>query len=285
MSSNTLTNKKQECVELRRKSLLLLLFLMTGIFAFSEEKGSTLELVLVKGGSYTMGSKSGDEKPMHNVTLDSFFIGKYEVTQKQYEAIMKYNPAKFIDENNPVEQTSWYDAIVFCNELSKMEGLEPYYEITVKEKQPNGNISNADVSVKGGKGYRLPTEAEWEYAARGGAESKGYKYSGSNAVTEVAWVFPGADGKTHNIGTKAPNELGIYDMSGNVLEYCQDWYGAAYYGASPEKAPSGPETGTEKVERGGCWSDNATSAKVTFRGYGMPLNSYSVLGFRIARTE
>ena len=165
-------------------------------------------MIFVEGGTFQMGSNNGDsdEKPVHRVTVSDFYIGKYEVTQKEWYEVMGNNPSRFKGRNLPVEEVSWYDAVEFCNKKSKAEGLTPCY--TGSRKNTKCNFS--------ANGYRLPTEAEWAYAARGGIKSKGYKYSGSNTIGDVAWYISNSGSKTHTVGTKKANELGIYDMTGNV---------------------------------------------------------------------
>lgn len=191
-------------------------------------------MVRVQGGSFKMGCTpeqgkdcDGDEIPVHEVTLSSYHIGKFEVTQEEWKAVMGSNPSHFKDcPKCPVERVSWYDIQIFLQKLNK----------------------------KTGKDYRLPTEAEWEFAARGGNESKGNKYSGANHnMGSVGWYSANSEDKTQEVGTKRPNELGLYDMSGNVYEWCSDWYSTAYYANSPTKNPKGPSTGESKVFRGGAW--------------------------------
>jgi len=236
----------------------------------------SVEMILVEGGTFHMGSSDGedDEKPVHEVIVDSFWIGKYEVTQKEWQSVMGTNPSKFKGENNPVERVSWHDAVKFCNQLSLKDGLEPVYRFS-------GEIIECDFTKNG---YRLPTEAEWEYAARGGQKSLGYKYAGSNNAGSVAWYYDNSGGKTHRVGTKQPNELGLYDMSGNVWEWCWDWYGEGYYLHSLMKNPRGPSSGPRRVLRGGGWGNYAEYVRSAFRGCNTPSYSGGDLGFRLSRT-
>ena len=216
-----------------------------------------IEMVFVKGGMFTMGATSeqgsdadSDETPTHSVTLSDFYIGKYEVTQAQWRAVMGNNPSYFKGDNLPVECVSWNDIQKFIKKLNAQTG----------------------------KNFRLPTEAEWEYAARGGNQSRGYKYSGSNDRNN-AWYKDNSSSKTHPVGQKQPNELGIYDMSGNVWEWCQDWYGS--YSSSSQTNPTGPSSGSYRVLRGGSWYSNARYCRVSSRdGYraDISINSY---GFRL----
>lgn len=217
-------------------------------------------LVLVKGGSFTMGctSEQGSdcydwEKPSHRVTLSDFYIGKYEVTQAQWKAIMGTNPSNFSNcDLCPVEQVSWEDIQEFLRKLN----------------------------AKTGKKYRLPTEAEWEYAARGGSQSRGFKYAGSNSLDEVAWYIDNSGSKTHPVGGKRANELGLYDMSGNVWEWCQDWYGD--YSSNTQTNPSGAVSGSYRVLRGGSWYGSARDCRVSFRNLNTPTNRNGNVGFRLA---
>ncbi len=230
--------------------------------------------VLVEGGTFQMGSTNGesDEKPLHSVTLSSFYIGKYEVTQKEWQAVMGSNPSNFKGDKRPVEKISWYDAVEFCNKLSQKEGLTPAYTI-------NGTNVTCNWQADG---YRLPTEAEWEFAARGGNKSKGYTYSGSNNLDEVGWYYSNSGSETKEVGTKKANELGIYDMSGNVWEWCWDWKDS--YPSSSQMNPKGASSGSNRVNRGGSWSDGDYNCRVARRGHNYPGNSSISLGFRLSRT-
>ena len=197
------------------------------VVAISVEKEviPKIEMVYVAGGTFMMSSniKQLDRKPAHRVTLSSFNIGKYEVTQEQWQAVMGSNPSYHKNCNTcPVERVSWDDIQLFLQMLNKLTG----------------------------KRYRLPTDAEWEYAARGGNRSKGFIYAGSNTLTEVAWFYENSRSKTHPVGLKQPNELGLYDMLGNVSEWCSDWYSPNYYIPSPMDNPKGPKSGTRKSHRG-----------------------------------
>ena len=213
-------------------------------------------MVTVTGGSFDIGSNDGvsDEKPIHRVTLSSFKIGKYEITQAQWMAVMGNNPSNHQGcDNCPEEHVSWDDIQEFLQKLNSMTG----------------------------KKYRLPTEAEWEYAARGGNQSQHYTYAGSNNIDEVAWYLSNSGNTSHPVGQKRANELGIYDMSGNVWEWCSDWYGADYYANSTGTNPQGPSNGQYRVDRGGGWGDEPTISRATDRNYGNPENWGYYLGFRL----
>lgn len=212
-----------------------------------------IEMVFVEGGIFDMGSnsdKNSDEYPAHSVTVSDFYIGKYEVTQRQYQAIMGTNPSKSnVGENYPVEYVCWDEAQSFIKELNK----------------------------KTGKEYRLPTEAEWEYAARSGKKSRNYNYSGSNTVSDVAWLYDNSSSKTHSIGSKKANELGIYDMSGNVWEWCEDWH-KRY----PNNVDVNDYTGIYRIYRGGSLYKDATSCRVAYRAYATYRRRYTDIGFRLS---
>jgi len=221
------------------------------------EKGADVggDFVFVQGGTFSMGSnESDDEKPIHSVTVSDFYIGKYEVTQKEWMAVMGNNPSNFKGDDLPVEKVSWDDCQEFIRKLN----------------------------AKTGKKYRLPTEAEWEYAARGGNKSNRYKFSGSDNLGSVAWCSENSNSKTHPVGTKQANELGIYDMTGNIWEWCSDWYDAKYYGSSPSTNPQGASSGSDRVFRGGGWSYLASYCRVAFRYLNTPDYRDYFIGFRLA---
>lgn len=243
-----------------------------------DEKGDEREgsgMVFVRGGTFAMGCSSDCSRPVempsHQVTLSDFYIGRYEVTQKEWMEVMGDNPSYFSGEDLPVEQVSWYDIVGTSGESEVINGISYYAD---------GFIFR--LNRKTGRKYRLPTEAEWEYAARGGVESKGYKYSGSNTIDRVAWYWDNSGDRTHPPGTKQANELGLYDMSGNVWEWCSDWYDT--YSASAETNPQGPSSGSCRVIRGGSWVIVAECARVSYRidYYSFLGNSYNFLGFRLA---
>lgn len=236
-------------------------------------------MVFVEGGSYTMGKASSNDDPAHIVEVSSFYISKYEVTQKLYKDVMGSSPSdkdKGIGNNYPVNKVSWHDAVIFCNKLSEMDGLKPVYKIEEKIV----SLPNWDAD-----GYRLPTEAEWEYAARGGKKSKGYRYSGSNTPDDVAWHRSNSGLKTHPVGRKKSNELGLYDMNGNVSEWCWDWYKTDYYDSSPKLNPKGPDFSQYRVIRGGYWKtlDSYKYLNVSARGNNEPGNQFNYIGFRVLR--
>jgi len=261
-----------------------------------------IEMVQIPGGSFQMGSNSGNsyEKPVHTVTLSSFYMGKYEVTQEQWTAVMGNNPSNFksspasgeVQNKRPVERVSWYNALVFCNKLSMREGLNPAYKISGNIDPaswgtvPNGRHPTWDAVeiVAGSNGYRLPTEAQWEYAARGGNGSPGnYTYSGSDTVGDVAWYSSNSDSKTHEVGKKSPNSLGLYDMSGNVYEWCWDWFSESYYSSSPANDPGGAGSGSSRVLRGGGWDNSAVGTRSAYRYGNYPYNWGDAVGFRLVR--
>ena len=256
-------------------------------------KGITFNMISVAGGSFDMGSNEGynDEKPIHNVFINDFYIGETEVTQGLWKAVIGNNPSVFSSKGDdyPVESVSWYDAVMFCNKLSELENKPKVYTITNIKYDDCKQIISADVKADFSKnGYRLPTEAEWEYAARGGNKSNGYKYSGSNKLADVAWYgcFDLSDAnRTLNedvdmpVKQKKSNELGLYDMSGNVWELCWDWYQYDYYVNSPSNNPLGPSSGEERVMRGGAF--NTDSYYCRRRGISKPNYRGDNLGFRL----
>ena len=247
------------------KTILLLLALCVtmGVSAQQTDKTFTVKGVSfvmkpVAGGKFQMGSIGINEKPIHSVTLDSYYIGQTEVTQALWEAVMGSNPSNFKGNNLPVEQVSWNDCQTFITKLNQLTGQK----------------------------FRLPTEAEWEYAAYGGQYSRGYKYSGSNTtLTDVAWYEDNSGKKTNPVATKQPNELGLYDMSGNVYEWCQDGYDENYYKNSPSKNPSGPTSGYFRVTRGGSWSNGTWCCRVCYRDFDGLSKRKDYLGLRLALSQ
>jgi formylglycine-generating enzyme required for sulfatase activity len=246
------------------------------------------ELVYVGGGSFVMGDTWGDEKPTHKVTFTyDFYIGRYEVTFSEYDAFCeaigrkKTRNRRLGRRQRPAINVNWWNTSAYCNWLSEKEKLPKAYDSNGNLLDKDGRITTDPSEVLG---YRLPTEAEWEHAARGGNKSKGYKYSGSDNVNDVAWYWDNAGRKTQEVGKKAPNELGIYDMSGNVWEWCSDWYDSGYYAKSPTTNPYNGTAGSYRVLRGGSWCYYASVTRVANRGSSSPTNTSYDLGFRIART-
>ena len=220
--------------------------------------GLSFEMVYVEGGSFDMGATYEqcsdaykDECPVHSVTLSGYYIGKCEVTQELWEAVMGSNPSTFKGAQNPVDDVSWYDCQEFVSILNSLTG----------------------------RTFRLPTEAEWEYAARGGNQSSHYKYSGSDNIDDVAWYYNNSGSSTHAVGTRTANELGIYDMSGNVWEWCSDWYGG--YSAGAQTNPQGPSSDSCRVLRGGSWGNDARGCRVSNRNLSGPGNSNGHSGLRL----
>ena len=225
-------------------------------------KGVTFTMVAVEGGTFMMGATSeqgsdayDDEKPVHQVTLSSYYIGQTEVTQALWKAVMGNNPSKFEGDNKPVNNVNWDDCQDFVIKLNQLTG----------------------------KRFRLPTEAEWEYACRGGKKSRGYKYSGSNTIDDVAWYDDNSSWETHPVATKSPNELGIYDMTGNVLEWCQDWWDI--YSSAAQTNPTGASSGTYRVDRGGCWYWSAKFCRSSIRESSPYFRRSDILGLRLALSE
>jgi len=245
-------------------------------FYFAPASTGDDNMVFVQGGTFQMGSnEEADEKPIHTVTVNDFYIGKYEVTQKEWKEVMGKNPSNWKGDELPVERVSWYDAVEFCNKKSEKEGLQKCYSGSGKNITCNFNAN----------GYRLPTEAEWEYAARGGNKSRDYTYSGSNSIGDVAWCSSNSGSKTHPVGKKQSNELGIYDMSGNVWEWCNDWYDSNYYSSSPRNNPPGASVGFRRVDRGGGWDGSAGYCRVADRSISNPGYSYINVGFRLVHSS
>ena len=223
--------------------------------------GVEFKMIRVEGASFMMGAPDNDpnafddEKPQHEVTLSDYYIGETPVTQALWNAVMGENPSLFEGGNSPVEEVSWTD----CQEFIKK------------------------LNTKTGRTFRLPTEAEWEFAARGGNKSRGYKYAGDDNIDEVAWYVNNSESVTHPVKQKKANELGLYDMSGNVWEWCQDWFGR--YGSGKETDPTGSSEGSNGVLRGGSWNVDAQCCRVACRFCGDPDDRYGNVGFRLALVQ
>ena len=239
--------------------LRVLLFFFSFVTALAnsapDSSGIPANFVFVEGGSFLMGSDSlyADEIPQHRVTLDDFWIGKYEVTQKEWVDVMGENPRSFQGDSLAVDNVSWADVQVFIQKLNQKTGLQ----------------------------FSLPTEAEWEFASRGGNASKGFLYSGSDEFNDVGWYRFNSFRRKHPVGSKLPNELGIHDMSGGVWEWCSDWYDSSYYAAAPSANPKGPIQGTYRVARGGSWSNGTVVCRVSSRGFDSPERRDYQTGFRL----
>jgi len=232
---------------------LILLFTVNLSAQVDVNKGTILnfDMVYVSGGTFQMGND--DKKQMRSVTLSDFYIGKYEVTQKQWRDVMNKNSSNFSGcDNCPVEWVSWSKVQKFIRKLNQ----------------------------KTGKTYRLPTQAEWEFAAKGGTKSMGYTYSGSNNLADVAWYSKNSGSRTHPVGQKQSNELGLFDMSGNVWEWCSDW--GRDYSSVAQMNPKGPSSGLYRVNRGGGWRSNAWYCRTSFRDLNDPDFGFIIMGFRLA---
>src|SRR5439155_19709478 len=215
---------------------------------------SAAAMVLIPAGTFIMGDGTGrpDEAP-HRVAVSAFYLDTVPVTQERYEKVMGVNPSKRKDPKCPVERTQWTDAVRFCNKCSDLDELTPCYNLDTWEC----NFA-AD-------GYRLPTEAEWEYACRAGSTSRYSFGDDEKELPKYAWLRPGSLGKTHPVGQKPPNRWGLFDMHGNVWQWCHDWHSATYYKDSPKDAPRGPATGKERVLRGGAWDSTPEKCRAAYR--------------------
>jgi len=237
-----------------------------------------VQMVLIPAGRFAMGSSRGraDEAPIHGVWVDAFYMDVYEVTQQRYGELVRGNPSHFKGPKNPVEQVSWPAAALYCNARSRAEGLEPCYD-------------EATAGCRfGATGYRLPTEAEWEYACRGGADTDYSFGDDAGKLGDYAWYADNSLGTTHPVGEKKPNPWGLFDMHGNVGEWCNDVYESRYYRSSPEKNPRGPTRHDEFVLRGGAWNSSAEECRSAYRqgenpGFQVPCFRGDHIGFRCVR--
>jgi formylglycine-generating enzyme required for sulfatase activity len=244
---------------------------------------SGVRMVAIPGGWFEMGSRASrekDESP-HKVYVSAFYMDQYEVTQQHFEKVMGQNPSRWKDPSNPVEQIRWKQAAEYCNARSRLEGLEPPYD----PKTWRCNFESP--------GYRLPTEAEWEYACRAGTQDEYACGRGPGALGEYAWFKDNSTRGPQPVGRKKPNPWGLYDMYGNVWEWCNDFYAEDYYRRSPEKDPRGPETGQTRVLRGGCWNSRAALLRSAYRNdedpgytdacFGRDVSGF--VGFRCVRNQ
>jgi formylglycine-generating enzyme len=264
-------------------------------------------MVFVEGGSFSMGNNFPyfphlpSDGTVHTVTLDPYYIGKYEVTQSDFYATMGYNPSYFAGRTDrPVERVSWYETLAYCNKRSVTEGLSPCYSYSGYGTNPDSWPEGWDNQILNNNftcnfavnGYRLPTEAEWEFAAKGGNRSHNEMYSGVYGLDSLAfyeidtavWYNGNSSDQTHAVGQKLWNEIGAFDMSGNVFEWCWDWYDGSYYNVSPTSNPKGPDNGTIKVFRGGSWYIGPDGCRVSARYTYSQNDKNYFLGFRLART-
>ncbi|MCP4258455.1 MAG: formylglycine-generating enzyme family protein [Planctomycetes bacterium] len=237
---------------------------------------SGLEMVQLPAGRFTMGDEKEIDAQPHAVVISSFYIDKYPVTQEQYKKVMGENPSRWKADKNPVEQVRWSDAVKFCNARSLKEDLQPCYDLQTWQ-------CNFDAD-----GYRLPTEAQWEYACRAGTKTMYFFGNDSSKLADYAWLDENSGGKPHPVGQKLPNPWGLYDMHGNVWQWCNDFYQVDYYQQSPEENPKGPEAGETKVVRGGAWKFSADSCRSGYRynedpGYSDVCFGYDIYGFRCVR--
>ncbi|HTL58330.1 MAG TPA: formylglycine-generating enzyme family protein [Candidatus Limnocylindrales bacterium] len=237
------------------------------------EKG---DLVEIKGGRFLMGDKEQVDAPSHEVVVSSFYIDKYPVTQEQYQQVMGDNPSRWKGNKNPVEQVRWSDAVKFCNQRSQLEKRQPCYDL----KTWKCNFE-AD-------GYRLPTEAEWEYACRAGTTTAFFFGDNPAKLSEYAWFEKNSGGRPQPVGQKQPNAWGLYDICGNVWEWCNDFYKVDYYKESLQTDPRGPDEGQTKVVRGGAWRFKPENCRSGYRynenpGYADVCFGYDIYGFRCVR--
>ncbi len=280
-----------------KKTLLFLFLFFTAITGVYSHGQIEIELTHIEGGIFQMGSNGGDpdEQPIHRVEVSDFYMMSTEVTQELWEEVMGTSiqeqreastmplPMKAVGPQQPVYYVSWYEAVEFCNRLSRRNGLDPvYYSDQAFREEYNAGDEDSVFWNRDADGYRLPTEAEWEYAARGGSVGNDTLYSGNNDLHEVAWYNMNCDEATHRVGTKSPNELGLYDMSGNVWEWCWDRFG--FFPDSAQVDPAGPDTGSRRTRRGGAFSYYDFYCRITSRSGYSPSYRNENLGLRIARS-
>jgi sulfatase modifying factor 1 len=287
-------------ISMRKLFIFLLTATMIAVGASAQKEPDNF--ALVKGGNFI--NKKSTNYYGKSITVSSFYIGKYEVTQKEWIEVMGSNPSKFKGDNLPVEMVTWYDCVDYCDKRSVKEGLKSYYNID-RDKKDSSNTNDTDdikwmVTINAGaNGWRLPTEVEWEYAAGGGQASKSYTYSGGNDIDKVAWYWKNSGDKdltgfwfwptieknnckTRPVGGKEPNELGLYDMSGNAREWCWDWYGDV---EGKGTDPKGNSSGSLRVWKGGGWIGGDFCCECSFRGSFEANGSGPDQGLRVCRSK
>ena len=237
---------------------------------------SKAAMVQLPGGRFTMGDKEEVDSPPHEVVVSSFYIDTHLVTQEQYQKVMGANPSRWKGDKNPVEQVRWSDAVRFCNKRSELEGLQPCYDLKTWKCNFDAN------------GYRLPTEAEWEYACRAGTRTPYFFGDNPTKLGDYAWFEKNSGGRPRPVGQKQPNTWGLYDIYGNVWEWCNDFYKVDYYQESPQQDPRGPNEGQNKVLRGGAWRFSAENCRSGYRynenpGYADVCFGYDIYGFRCVK--
>jgi formylglycine-generating enzyme required for sulfatase activity len=240
------------------------------------ETPSGIEMVLLPAGRFTMGDKNEIDAPPHEVALSAFHMDKYLVTQEQYRKIIGKSPARWKGDQNPVEQVCWSDAANFCNARSRQEGLEPCYDLETSQCNFDAN------------GYRLPTEAEWEYACRAGTQTSYFFGNSPSKLSDYAWFDKNSGGHPQPVGLKRPNPWGLYDICGDIWQWCNDFYQVDYYEQAPLENPRGPETGDTRVVRGGSWKFSDDNCRSGYRYNESPGRAdvcfgYDVYGFRCVR--
>jgi len=238
--------------------------------------GSQIETVRIPGGRFTMGDKDEVDATPHEVVVGPFYMDKSLVTQEQYQRIMGDNPARWKGAKNPVEQVRWSDGVKFCNARSCLEGLQPCYDLETWQCSFEAS------------GYRLPTEAEWEYACRAGTETAYFFGNDGSKLGDYAWFDKNSGGHPQPTGQRKPNPWGLYDMVGNVWQWCNDFYQVDYYQESPQENPRGPKEGENKVVRGGAWKFSGDNCRSGYRyneapGYVDVCFGYDIYGFRCVR--
>jgi formylglycine-generating enzyme required for sulfatase activity len=237
---------------------------------------SKIEMIQISGGRFTMGDKDEVDAPPHEVAVSPFYIDKHLVTQEQYQKLMGDNPSRWKGSKNPVEQVRWSDAVKFCNARSRLEGLQPCYDLETWQCNFEAN------------GYRLPTEAEWEYACRAGTQTAYFFANDASKLGDYGWFDKNSGGHPQPVGQKRPNAWGLYDMIGNVWQWCNDFYKVDYYQESPQGDPRGPKEGENKVVRGGAWKFSGDNCRSGYRyneapGYVDVCFGYDIYGFRCVR--